>query len=145
MFRADLRFVDHTLQFRSVNLHNLLFSPPIVNCFGSISSAAGTKILFKNGARGGGFVMSSEQADQLIKIADGDVSKLEDLLGFDRGYLGTNPVRVDIDSPSGLRMPSGNELGANNYWEPGGYTSGGVKEAVIDPAPSGTYIVNNIE
>ena len=89
--------------------------------------------------------MSSEQADQLIKIDDGDVSKLEDLLGFDRGYLGTNPVRVDIDSPSGLRMPSGNELGANNYWEPGGYTSGGVKEAVIDPAPSGTYIVNNIE
>jgi hypothetical protein len=95
--------------------------------------------------KGGGFVMSSKQAYEMIKLADGDVSKLEDLLGFDRGYLGTNPVRVDINSPSGLRMPGGNELGANSLWEPGGYTSGGIKEAIIDPAPSGTYKVNNIE
>jgi len=59
--------------------------------------------------------------------------------------LGTNPVRVDIAFPSGLRMPSGNNLGTNNFWEPGGYTSGGIKEAVIGPTPSDTYKVNNIE
>jgi len=27
--------------------------------------------------KGGGFVMSSKQADELIKLADGDVAKLE--------------------------------------------------------------------
>lgn len=37
-------------------------------------------------------------------------------------------------------MPSGNELGAwPEYWEPGGYMSGGIKEAVIDPVPEGEY------
>ncbi len=97
------------------------------------------------GSRGGVFVISSKQADKLIQIADGDVSKLEQLLGFDKGSLGANPVRVDIDSPNGLRMPSGNELGANNLWKPGGYTSGGIKEAVIDPAHIGTYQINNVE
>jgi len=31
-----------------------------------------------------------------------------------------------------LRIPSGNEGGANGQWIPGGYTSGGVPEAVLD-------------
>lgn len=31
-----------------------------------------------------------------------------------------------------LRVPSGNEGGANANWLPGGYTSGGVPEAVMD-------------
>mgnify|MGYP002651150812 CR=1 FL=1 len=35
----------------------------------------------------------------------------------------------------GLRMPSGNELGANDQWVPGGFTSGGVPEATIDTGP----------
>ncbi len=97
------------------------------------------------GPMGGGFVMSKTRADELIKLAGGDRAKLEELLGFDKGYLGKDPVRVDIESPSGLRMPTGNELGANTHWEPGGYTSGGIKEAVVDPAPKGTYIVNEIK
>jgi hypothetical protein len=42
-------------------------------------------------------------------------------------------------------MPSGNELGANGHWKPGGFTSGGIKEAVIDPAPKGTYNVRKIK
>ena len=96
------------------------------------------------GTKGGCFVMSKSQADELIEFANGDISKLEDLLGFDKGYLGNNPIRVDIKSPKGLRMPSGKEIGANMYWIPGGYTSGGIKEAVIDPAISGTYIVKYI-
>lgn len=41
---------------------------------------------------------------------------------FARGELGTNPVRVDIPNPTGLRMPSGNELGANAQWLPDGKT-----------------------
>ena len=33
-------------------------------------------------------------------------------------------------------MPSGNEYGANNHWIPGGYTDGGVPEAVTDLIPN---------
>ena len=57
--------------------------------------------------------------------------KLEDLLGLDRGALGNNPVRIDVDNPTGLRMPDGNELRANNQWIPGGVTSGGVDDVII--------------
>lgn len=46
---------------------------------------------------------------------------------------GSQLVRIDINDLSsyGLHIPSGNEDGANAYWIPGGYTSGGISEAVI--------------
>jgi hypothetical protein len=31
-----------------------------------------------------------------------------------------------------IRIPSGNESGSNGQWIPGGYTNGGVPEAVVD-------------
>lgn len=72
------------------------------------------------GPPGGTFVMPKSVADNLIAEAGGDVAKLEKLLSLDPGTLGTNPVRLDIQNPSGLRMSSGNELGANSQWIPGG-------------------------
>lgn len=92
------------------------------------------------GGKGGTFVMSGDELDEIIQYANGDVSKIEGVLGLDLGYLGKNPVIVMMDDSSNVRMPSGNELGAwPEYWEPGGYTSGGIKEAVIDPVPEGEY------
>ena len=42
-------------------------------------------------------------------------------------------------------MPQGSELGAEpKYWMSGGYTSGGIMEAVIDPVDPSNYIVSNI-
>jgi len=38
------------------------------------------------------------------------------MLGLSKGDLGDVPVRIDISNPTGLRMPSGNEAGANNFW-----------------------------
>jgi hypothetical protein len=96
------------------------------------------------GPPGGTFVMPKTVADKLIAESGGDVTKLEKLLSLEPGTLGSNPVRIDITSPSGLRMPSGNELGANSQWIPGGYTGGGIPEATIDPAPPGTYTVSQI-
>lgn len=92
----------------------------------------------------GTFVMPSSVADDVIRQAGGSVSKLEELLGLKPGTLGTNPVRIDIENPKGLRIPSGNEAGVNEYWFPGGYTSGGAKEAVIDAAKLGEYTVNSV-
>ncbi len=97
------------------------------------------------GGKGGTFVMSGDELSEIIRNADGDVAKIESVLGLDKGYLGSNPVIVTIQDTSSLRLPSGNELGAwPEYWEPGGYTSGGIKEAVINPAKEGTYIYKHL-
>lgn len=88
------------------------------------------------GPPGGTFVMPKSVADNIIREANGSVSKLEQLLSLELGTLGDSPVRLDIAAPQGLRMPSGNELGANELWIPGGSTGGGIPEAIIDsPLP----------
>ena len=61
-------------------------------------------------------------ADNLISRTGGNIQKLEQFLSLEPGTLGSFPVRIDIPNPSGLRMPSGNELGANSQWRPGGFT-----------------------
>jgi hypothetical protein len=63
---------------------------------------------------------------------------------WNRGNTGTNRVlRINIDTTNiqslNLRMPNGNEVGANNLWLPGGYTSGGLSEAIVDVIPMGKY------
>jgi len=63
---------------------------------------------------------------------------------MDRGYLGETPLRIDAPSPSGLRVPSGREWGAGPAWLPGGYTSGGIREAVIDQLKFGQYTFSSI-
>ena len=119
-------------------------SEEFINKYLSEFESGATKIVAiePNGTIGGltgTFVMPSSVADDIIRQSGGSVSKLEELLEFESGALGSNPVRIDIKNPKGLRMASDNELGTNNYWMPGGYTSGGVKEAVIDAVGIGEY------
>lgn len=97
------------------------------------------------GPPGGTFVMPSSVADDLIVQAGGDVSKLEKLLSLELGTLGSSPVRVDVKNPSHLRVPSGNELGANSQWLPGGNTGGGIPEETITSPKPGDYIVKPIK
>lgn len=94
----------------------------------------------KAGPPGGTFVMPKSIADDIIREADGNVSKLEELLSLEPGTLGDNPVRIDIAEPQGLKMPSGNELGANEQWIPGGSTGGGIPEATINSPAPGEYV-----
>jgi hypothetical protein len=93
------------------------------------------------GPPGGTFVIPGSLADTIVVQSGDDVGKLEQLLSLDPGVLGTSPVRIDIPSPGGLRLPSGNELGANNQFLPGAYMAGRIPEATINPAPPGTYSV----
>lgn len=55
-------------------------------------------------------------------------------------------VRIDVDDVTGLnlRLPSGNETGANSLWIPGGYTSGNVPEAVTDIIPLDKTTISRI-
>lgn len=84
----------------------------------------------------GHFVMPKSVADDLLQRAGGDVRELERLLGLPVGDLGDAPIRIDFPEVTGLRMPTGNEFGANDLWLPGGFTdSGAIPEAVIDQVP----------
>ena len=76
-------------------------------------------------------------------------------LGFDEDYFKSSGITkieipgnfIDVtgtDSTKlGVRIPSGNELGANGWWVPGGYTSGGTMEAIIDKVPWNIIEDNN--
>jgi hypothetical protein len=41
-------------------------------------------------------------------------------------------------------MANGSESGANPLWEPGGFTSGGKSEAVINQIPEGNFQAHKI-
>lgn len=95
------------------------------------------------------FVLPKKSFDELLIKANGDVSIIEKSLGFDEGYLRDyeNFVRIDVDNISDLniRIPSGNEIGANNLWTPGGYTSGGFPEAVTNTIPLDKTLITKLE
>ncbi|MBF0312799.1 MAG: hypothetical protein HQK50_03565 [Oligoflexia bacterium] len=56
-------------------------------------------------------------------------------MGLGHGQLDADElVRIDVPRPKdhNLRIPSGNERGANESWRPGGKLPNGNSEAVID-------------
>ena len=95
---------------------------------------------------GTSFVVPKAEADRLIAETAGNPRALEEALGLPAGQLdGADPLmRVDFAAPRehGLRVPSGNEAGANPQWIPGGKLPNGNSEAVIDAgglAPGSGY------
>jgi hypothetical protein len=80
------------------------------------------------------FVFPSSEIDALMKSTKGDPTALEKALGLPDGYFKDNVIRVDIRDLENynLRIPSGNEAGANVKWLPGGTLPKGMPEAVID-------------
>jgi DNA uptake protein ComE-like DNA-binding protein len=88
------------------------------------------------------FVSRPEEIDAILARANGDISIIEQELGISPGdWAGKELVRVDIHAPkdANLRMPSGNEAGANKHWIPGGKLPTGADEAVVDQIPQGKY------
>lgn len=72
-----------------------------------------------------------------MEAMGGDRLALEQALGLPDGYFHTDGVvRVDVPEPNNfdLRIPSGNEAGANDQRMPGGFLPTGMPEAVIDGA-----------
>ena len=94
------------------------------------------------------FIAPKEFMDEINNLANGDIYVFEEMLGFDKGYFSSEGglVRFNIKDPTklNLRMPSGNEFGANDHWIPGGYTDGGTAEAIIDKIPNDIDFVDII-
>ncbi|MFC7431516.1 MULTISPECIES: hypothetical protein [unclassified Agrococcus] len=85
-------------------------------------------------ADGTSFLMSTDEVDRMLIETGGDQELMERALGLNPGDLDGDLVRVDVPNPfdHGIRMPSGNERGANEHWLPGGTLPGGISEGVID-------------
>jgi hypothetical protein len=88
----------------------------------------------------GQFISTASDIDEILKKANGDIAIIEAELGIEPGtWKNKNGIfRVDINNPEelNLRMSNGSESGANPLWEPGGFTSGGRPEAVINQVPA---------
>ena len=86
------------------------------------------------------FVLPKNYCDKIASEAAGDIKYYEKALGFDEGHFsdGGGLIRIDIENLDelNLRVPSGNEAGANSHWIPGGKTDGGVPEAITDLIPN---------
>ena len=94
------------------------------------------------------FIMMKSEMDSVLMRSHGDLSRIEHELGIPAGaWKHRVLVRIDIPKPKKLRlrMPSGNEIGANALWLPGGLLPTGYKEAVIDRIPKGKYKASLIE
>lgn len=94
---------------------------------------------------GTSFIMPGHEATELLAKTAGDKRALEQALGLPENFLDTNAlVRVDIPDPKqlNLRIPSGNEAGANEFWIPGGKLPDGNSEAVIDAAGMAAKMFN---
>ena len=97
------------------------------------------------GPEKGHYVMPKFIYDKAVLASDGNPRVLEELLGLDRGYLGDSPLTINVKHPKNLRIPSGNEPGAwQGLWEPGGFTKGGIPEAVVDQFKPGDYTVGKV-
>lgn len=93
----------------------------------------------------GTFVIPAEDFDWIMEETKGNPRELEKLLGLPNQYLGEEPVVISFLSMKNLRMPQGTEPGAlPGYWKSGGFTQGGIAEAIVDPVPNGEYVVQEL-
>ncbi len=78
---------------------------------------------------------NSRYLDDVVKEAKGNMRVIEQKLGLEFGFLNDNDVMIVLIKKEDFinaRFPTGNEIGVNNLWIPGGLTSGGIPELVMD-------------
>ena len=93
------------------------------------------------------FMMPKSQMDEMLARTGGDAAAIERELGIPEGqWQGRELARIDVNEPVALnlRMPSGNEMGANSEWLPGGKLSTGLTEGVTDRIPVGQYVERSL-
>lgn len=112
------------------------------------TSKDGIKAYGTVGNPNGCFAIPRSEFDAVMKRTGGDLGKVEQELGLDPGTLTSGDAVIAYIKPEdlrGLRVPDGNEGGANKQWIPGGYTSGGVPEATINTPADVPYDVIKVK
>lgn len=86
------------------------------------------------GYEDGVFVAPTVQMDAMLERADGDLDKINEELGvkWDTDSLVQLKLTDEQAESLNIRMPTGEEAGANEDFVYGGKTSGGMDERVID-------------
>lgn len=79
------------------------------------------------------FVSPSKDIDSILEQSNGDINQVAGHLGLPAESLkGDSLVRIDfISNKSQVKIPSGNEFGANDQWLPGGKLPTGKTEGII--------------
>lgn len=95
------------------------------------------------GRSGDLWITSSSAMDKLIASKGLSHSGLTGALGLSDRALAGGVVRVDIPDISRLnpRVPTSQVAGANRKFKPGGLTSGGMPELVVDPVSHEDIVV----
>lgn len=90
------------------------------------------------GRKDGQFLITKDIGDKIEKLLSkkSTFAAGEAELGIPNGAWNNQEIiRVTVNDIPNLRMASGNEVGANKYWMPGGYLPNGLPEAVCDQIP----------
>jgi hypothetical protein len=105
------------------------------------------------GNNGTTFVFPTSEIDNIIDQAGGDPKKLGTMLGLGENFFvdkngnAVEIIRADFTpdeiTNGNIRMPQGNEGGANAQWIPGGYLPEGIPEAVVNVSDTGTGSYTN--
>ena len=82
------------------------------------------------------FVMVEDEASAILESNQYDMARVCRALGMpETAWQGHRVFLVNVPTTAlrNLRVPSGNEMGVDNTWIPGGVHRNGFKQAVIDP------------
>lgn len=93
-----------------------------IDDFGSIGSSSA-------------FAIPKKEFDELLRKTNNNFSEVEEALGLFPGTLTNGDAViawVKKEDLGAVNLPSGNERGANDNWLPGGITSGGISEGVVN-------------
>ena len=82
-----------------------------------------------------GFIIPKSEFDKVFKESKGDLAYIEKKLSLPKGQLseeGAIAYWVKPQKDLDIKIPAGNEGGANTQWLAGGKTANGLKEGVAD-------------
>ncbi len=94
------------------------------------------------GRADGQFIMPHYEMDAVLKKAHNNIMFVEKELGIpNNAWHDKKIIRIDVPKPQdfNLRIPDGNEIGANIDWLPAGKLPRGYDEAIVDQIPKGHF------
>lgn len=102
------------------------------------------------------FVFPTSELQRILEESGADAHHVANQLGMEPSWFHIDndlgkPLRdfevrhFAPDELDGLRLPTGNEAGANDHWIPGGFLPTGIPEAVFDVPSTATGVGGNLD